>query len=159
MKECELLRRVSHPNIVLFVGIVLDSAPRPEPRFLALQYIESGSLHDVLYGECHAPLRAEADWLPLRTQLVVHVGVFRALAYLAGLRVIHRDVKPANILVVVQRAALQKAMLADFGEAKEIKRTITARGTRTGTPVYMAPEMLEDEDAKCPRQTCSPWAW
>ena len=91
MKECELLRRVSHPNIVLFVGIVLDSTSRPEPRFLALQYIESGSLHDVLYGERHAVLRAEGDWLPLRTQLVVHVGVFRALAYLAGLRVIHRE--------------------------------------------------------------------
>ena len=53
--------------------------------------------------------------------------------------------------VVVERGRLEKALLADFGEAKEIKRTLTAHGTRAGTPLYMAPEMKQEEDAKGPK--------
>ena len=48
-------------------------------------------------------------------------------------------------------SAVEKALLADFGEAKQLKRTMTARGTKAGTPVYMAPEMREDEDIKGPK--------
>ena len=73
----------------------------------------------------------------------MHVGVFNALEYLSSLamRIIHRDVKPANILVVVnsQQARLEKALLADFGEAKAIRRTNTARGTQAGTPLCVWP--------------------
>ena len=152
IKECELLSTLSHPHIVLFVGIVVDATPRAEPLFLALQYIRSGSLEGLLYEERHAALRSdEGGRLPLRTQLVLHVGVFRALAHLAALNVLHRDVKPANILVVVEGGRLAKSLLADFGEAKEIKRTLTARGTMAGTPVYMAPEMKEADDLKGPK--------
>ena len=59
--------------------------------------------------------------------------------------------KPANILVVVHDLRVEKCLLADFGEAKEMQRTLTnAIGTKAGTPVYMAPEMREDDD----RKTC-----
>ena len=51
----------------------------------------------------------------------------------------------------MERGRLEKALLADFGEAKEIKRTLTAHGTRAGTPLYMAPEMKQEEDAKGPK--------
>ena len=134
-----------------------DSTPRQEPRFLALQYISDGSLEALLYKHRHPALCSDGGWLPLQTQVVVHVGVFCALAYLASLRVIHRDVKPANILVVVnaQQARLEKALLADFGEAKSIRRTITARGTQAGTPVYVtAAKNLHKYSAAATSATC-----
>ena len=135
-----------------------DSTPRQEPRFLALQYISDGSLEALLYKHRHPALCSDGGWLPLQTQVVVHVGVFCALAYLASLRVIHRDVKPANILVVVnaQQARLEKALLADFGEAKSIRRTITARGTQAGTPVYvpLLRKILRKYSAAATSATC-----
>ena len=49
-----------------------------------------------------------------------------AARYTASLDIIHRDVKPANILCVVREGRLRKALLADFGEAKQLQSSITA---------------------------------
>jgi hypothetical protein len=65
---------------------------------------------------------------------------------------IHRDIKPANILAVVESGRLVKVLLADFGESKQLTMTMTrAAGTVAGTPLYMAPEMYEEEDGKGPK--------
>jgi hypothetical protein len=149
MAECELLRRAcAHPNIVPFVGMVTDA----EPLYLATEYCPDGTLHDVLYASRHAGLRTAAHGrLPVATQLLVSMGIFEALTFLATLPMIHRDIKPANILVVcTQDGQLEKAMLADFGEAKLLTQTMTMQ-TMAGTPVYMAPEMAAEEDAKGPK--------
>jgi hypothetical protein len=63
---------------------------------------------------------------------------------------IHRDIKPANILAVVTEGQLVKVLLADFGEAKQVTRTMTVR-TMAGTPIYMAPEMRDVEVRKGPK--------
>ena len=146
VKECEMLRRCTHANIVPFIGLVIDQ----EPLYLALQYIPSGTLHDLIHGECYAAMRTDAGTLPLQTQLLANCGLFSALAFLATVPMIHRDVKPANILVRVHDETLEKVLLADFGEAKQLTRTMTVR-TMAGTPIYMAPEMREEDDAKGPK--------
>jgi serine/threonine protein kinase len=81
---------------------------------------------------------------------VAGAGIFDALAYIKTVGIIHRDVKPANVLIVVrgrqldkvlhpvQAVQLDKVLLADFGEAKALTRTLT-KNTVAGTPVYMAP--------------------
>ena len=150
-RECDILRRAVHPNILPFIGVVVDAAGS-QPLFLAAQYIASGTLHDLLYSPRHAALRSDGGYLPLETQLVVLEGVFGALAYLAQLPLIHRDVKPPNILAVVEGGRLAKVLLADFGEAKQLTQTMThVRGTVAGTPIYMAPEMRGEDDAKGPK--------
>eukprot|EP01046_Picozoa_sp_COSAG06_P022474 COSAG06_NODE_1746_length_8495_cov_5.648761_2_plen_400_part_00 len=150
-RECDVLRRVVHPNILPFVGVVVDPE-RSEPLYLAAQYIASGTLHDVLYSPRHAALRSDGGYLPLETQLVALEGLFGALAYLAELRLIHRDIKPPNILALVEAGRLVKVLVADFGEAKQLTRTMThVHGTMAGTPVYMAPEMRGEDDAKGPK--------
>jgi serine/threonine protein kinase len=148
MKECKLLRRACvHPNIVPFVGMVTDA----EPLYLATEYCPGGTVHDLLYSPQHAALRTDQGGLPMVTQLRVNYGVFEALAFLATLPMIHRDVKPANILVVVSEdGQLDKVMLADFGEAKQMTQTMTVQ-TMAGTPVYMAPEMAAEDDGKGPK--------
>eukprot|EP01043_Picozoa_sp_COSAG02_P067715 COSAG02_NODE_10979_length_1819_cov_1.929070_1_plen_545_part_00 len=150
-RECDVLRRAVHPNILPFIGVVVDAAGS-QPLFLAAQYIASGTLHDLLYSPRHAALRSDGGYLPLEVQLVVLEGVFGALAYLAQLPLIHRDVKPPNILAVVEGGRLAKVLLADFGEAKQLTQTMThVRGTVAGTPIYMAPEMRGEDDAKGPK--------
>ena len=150
-RECDILRQAVHPNVLPFIGVVVD-AQGLQPLYLATQYIESGTLHDVLYNPRHAALRSDAGHLPFETQLIALEGLFGALAYLANLPLIHRDIKPPNILAVVEEGRLVKVLLADFGEAKQLSQTMThIHGTMAGTPVYMAPEMRGEDDAKGPK--------
>jgi serine/threonine protein kinase len=96
-------------------------------------------------------MRGDDHHLPLHTQLVAGAGIFSALAFLATVPIIHRDIKPANMLIVVsQQRELVKALVADFGEAKQLNQTMNMRSV-AGTPVYMAPENREGEAAKSPK--------
>ena len=153
-KECALLQRASHRNIVQFVGVVVDDTEQREPLFLASEFIESGTLQELIYGERHAALRSDDGLLPLTTQLVALEGLFAALEHLSGIPLIHRDIKPANVLVVIVDGMLQKILVTDFGEAKQLTQTMTHRalaGTQAGTPLYMAPEMREADEEKGPK--------
>ena len=148
-RECDTMRGLVHENILPFVGVVVDNTPVAEPLYLATQFIESGTLHDVLHAAKYAVMRSDGGCIPLETQLTVFVGMFAGLAFLAEKRLIHRDIKPANILAVVDGSRLTKVLLADFGESKQLTATMTrVAGTAAGTPLYMAPEMGQEEDAK-----------
>ena len=70
LKECDMMRRCVHPNIVPFVGVVYDR----EPLYLALQYLPAGTLHDMIYGERYSAMRTESGALPLPTQMVANTG-------------------------------------------------------------------------------------
>ena len=146
-RECDTLRGLHHRNILPFIGVVVDQDS--EPMYLATQFIAGGTLHDLIHHARYAHLRDEAGCLPLPTQLTVAHDIFSGLAYLAGRHLIHRDIKPANILAMIESGQLVKVLLADFGESKQLTMTMTrAAGTVAGTPLYMAPEMHEEEDAK-----------
>ena len=150
VSECDTLRGLDHRNILPFIGVVVDH--ESEPLYLATQFIAGGTLHDLIHHARYAQLRDEAGCLPLPTQLAVAHDIFSGLSYLAGKHLIHRDIKPANILTVIENGRLVKALLADFGESKQLTMTMTrAAGTVAGTPLYMAPEMYEEEDAKGPK--------
>ena len=66
-----------------FYGVVVET-PAREPLYLAMQYIASGTLHDLIHGERYAAMRADGGFLPLEDQVTTLLGVFRALAYLAA---------------------------------------------------------------------------
>ena len=150
IRECDTLRGLDHRNILPCIGVVVDRDS--EPLFLATQFIPGGTLHDLIHHARYAQLRDEAGCLPLPTQLAVAHDIFSGLSYLAGKHLIHRDIKPANILTVTENGQLVKILLADFGESKQLTMTMTrAAGTVAGTPLYMAPEMHEEDDAKGPK--------
>jgi serine/threonine protein kinase len=124
-REAKTLARLSHPNIVK----ILDYGEQDGEPFLVMDYIGGGSLATGIIRPVH--WRKAAELL---------LPVARALEEAHHQGIIHRDVKPANILLSNDGTP----MLSDFGIAKmlEYHETIdlTQNGVGIGTPEYMAPE-------------------
>ncbi len=125
IREAKALAHLSHPNIVK----VLDFGDEDGVPYLVMEYINGGTLKD------HMGVPA-----PWREACRMIIPITHALYYAHSQNIIHRDVKPANILV----ADSGHLMLSDFGIAKTIGQQATSELTGTGfgigTPHYMAPE-------------------
>src|SRR6476660_6369947 len=126
--ECEAKvgASLSHPNLVT----VFDTVAVDEGVLIVMEYVE---------GENLAQLMAR-ERVPAEQAVSIIRQVAGALDHAHQAGVVHRDVKPANILI----APDGKAKVVDLGIATASERTqITAAGTVLGTPSYMAPEQLE----------------
>ncbi|KAL8546504.1 hypothetical protein ACS0TY_006299 [Phlomoides rotata] len=134
-REVEILGRIRHKNIVR----LLFSCVSEDIRVLVYNYIENGSLGDVLYGEKRAVLRL--DW-PER--FAIAVGAAQGLAYLhhdCVPPIVHRDVKSNNILLDEEL----RAKVADFGVATVLSQGTVEEGDHVmsrvaGSYGYIAPE-------------------
>ncbi|MCU0616033.1 MAG: serine/threonine protein kinase, partial [Gemmatimonadaceae bacterium] len=127
-REIRLTATLEHPHILH----VHDTGEHEGRPFLVTELATSGTLADRLSRESPLPL---ADAL----QITRDVGLALAHAHAHG--VVHRDVKPANILL-----RDGTALLADFGvafaEPEELQRRLTSAGLAVGTAQYMSPEQL-----------------
>jgi serine/threonine protein kinase len=133
-REAEAAGRIRHPNVVGLVEAGRDPASGLE--FIAFEFVEGGSLLDRL---------AERGRLDEREALSVARGIALALAEAESQRIVHRDVKPENILLTRDGTA----KLADLGLIRQLGRKslrLTAPGIVVGTPCYMAPEQALGED-------------
>lgn len=130
IQEARAIAQLDHPNIVP----VYDFDREGDKIYLVMKYVEGGTLKDLMKGQ---PLNLE-----LAVRLASQVGL--ALGYAHKRSVIHRDVKPSNILI----AEGHWALLSDFGLAKMLasEKKITRSGTGMGTPDYMAPEQAQGTD-------------
>jgi hypothetical protein len=120
LREAQALARVSHPNVVS----VFDVGTHEDHVFLAMELVEGGDLRDWL----SAARRRRREIL----ELFLAAGRGLAAAHAAGL--VHRDFKPANVLVGEDR----RVRITDFGLA--LGPGGEERGALVGTPAYMAPE-------------------
>lgn len=127
MREARVAAALDHPNIV-----PLFDFGDTEALFLVMPYISGGSLQDVLP---RAPL-------PIGEVVTYGSQIADALEYAHHHKVVHRDVKPANMLI----HADGRLMLSDFGLAKIVNATSKLQAPRNrpdaGTPEYMAPEQV-----------------
>ena len=124
--EVRVARTLQHPNLVP----VLDAGEADGARYLAARFIEGRSLSSCL--------RAEGA-LSVADTVSVAADVAAGLTALHRLGLVHRDVKPSNVLMENGRA-----LLTDFGLAKGAALTVLTRsGQLVGTPQYLAPELLE----------------
>ncbi len=129
-REAEISARLNDPNIITIYDVGEDPAIGP---FLAMEFIEGKSLGALIRGDS---LDAE-DALRLLLQCA------KALVAAEGAGVVHRDVKPENILVSNDG----RLKLMDFGIAKGDKSKLTTVGMIVGTPSYTAPELLKGAEA------------
>jgi serine/threonine protein kinase len=126
-REAELGASLQHPNVVtLFEAGYEDDVV----AFLATEYVEGESLQARL---------KKTRPLPLDDALRIGADVLRALAFAHGKGVIHRDIKPGNILL----AASGEAKITDFGIARPVNSSLTGTNSLLGTPNYMSPEQVK----------------
>lgn len=128
-REARTIARLEHRHILP----VYDVAEDDGVPYLVMRFTDGGDLADLIAAGGLTTARA--------AELVAQVA--DALAYAHSLGVIHRDVKPANVLIGRDGDAL----LSDFGIAKIYSDTsqLTGEGMMVGTPAYMAPEQLRGQ--------------
>jgi eukaryotic-like serine/threonine-protein kinase len=129
--EAQAAGRLLHPGIVT----IFDTGEDPETHvaFIVMEFIAGQSLDRLLLEE---PKK-----FPLDTALRLSEELAEALDHAHGQGVVHRDMKPANVLVTPEG----HAKIADFGIAKMNLAHLTIPGRALGTPAYMSPEQLEGE--------------
>jgi len=136
--EGEAMSRFDHPNIAK----VFEPARDGDQHFLVMEFVDGNSLHKVLV-ERNAPMPPE-DAVEIVSQ------VCAGLEYAHREQIIHRDVKPHNVLLDggYSKGGQLLVKVTDFGIARVKEATrITRTGGLVGTPPYMAAEILRDAEA------------
>ncbi|MEC7518915.1 MAG: serine/threonine-protein kinase [Myxococcota bacterium] len=142
-REVQLTSQLTHPNTVTIFdyGRTADGV-----LYYAMELLDGATVEEVVEIDGPQP--------PARVVRVME-QVAGALGEAHAIGLIHRDVKPANIVLARQGGEHDVAKVVDFGLVKEIERrvgaTVSREGTISGTPLYMAPEILTEPDAGSPR--------
>ena len=126
LKEGRIIASLRHPHIVT----IFDIGTADELVYISMEYVDGGDLRAKIDNRL-APVRG--------LDLIFKVG--QALEYAHKKSIVHRDVKPANILFRGDGTPL----LSDFGIAKDftVDKELTSTGTILGSPFYMSPEQAE----------------
>jgi serine/threonine protein kinase len=130
LREAQAAGTLSHPNIVTIhdVGEEVETGT----TFIAMEYVEGKNLKQLLKDKVSFSYDRIAE-------IVISVG--EALDYAHRRGIVHRDVKPANIILTTDGTV----KITDFGIAKMESSSLTATGQFLGTPNYMSPEQVAGE--------------
>ena len=133
--EAALAGKLNHPNVVQ----IFDAVPDPIAPYLVMEYVAGSTLRPF----CRAD-----QLLPL--ELIVEIGFkcAMALGYVYRQGLIHRDVKPANLLAVMNNGAITDVKISDFGSVLNLDSEVT-QVYRVGSLAYMSPEQLDGDTLDC----------
>ncbi len=128
-QEARSAGRLNHPNIVT----IYDAGDAGGQAYIAMEFLEGTGLREMLDEQ--APL-------PVARAVEIAAQVARGLAYAHEHGVVHRDVKPANIIILRNR----RPKITDFGIAR-LGEADVLTGSRAGSPKYMSPEQIRGDGA------------
>jgi tRNA A-37 threonylcarbamoyl transferase component Bud32 len=129
-REGETLRGLSHANIVHYIDLFSEA----DHHYLVMEYVKGGSLSQLMHREGRN--------LSVQTAIQIMIGLCDALGHAHDHHIIHRDIKPGNILLTPDYTP----RLADFGVAHLIEANrMTETGLVLGTVPYMSPEGCSGE--------------
>ncbi|XP_061626946.1 serine/threonine-protein kinase DCLK2 isoform X3 [Phyllopteryx taeniolatus] len=126
--EVSVLRRVKHPNIIMLV----EEVDTPSELCLVMELVKGGDLFDAITSSATYTERSAS---------VMVSNLASALQYLHAMNIVHRDVKPENLLVFENPDGTQSLKLGDFGLATVVEGPLY---TVCGTPTYVAPEIIAE---------------
>jgi serine/threonine protein kinase len=129
-REARSVAALSHPNIVT----VIDRGEHEGRQFIVFEYVEGENLKQLIQRRGPAPIATALE-------LAIQIGQALSFAHKQGL--VHRDVKPQNVLLNGNGTA----KVTDFGIARslDVKRGVTQTGTVVGTSEYIAPEQAQGQ--------------
>ena len=127
-REARAAGGLTHPNIV----VIYDLGEEAGQPYLAMEFVDGTTMDALMYG---------AEPFPISRRIALLLDVCEGLAYAHNRGIIHRDVKPGNIMVT--RAG--SAKILDFGLARLISSDLTRSNLMLGTMNYMAPEQIRGQ--------------
>ncbi|MFK7815883.1 MAG: protein kinase [Gammaproteobacteria bacterium] len=127
--ETRAIGQLQHPNIVS----VYDAGIGDRQTFIVMEYIDAKSL---------ATIMSEKEEIPVSKAIDIVFKCCKALEYAHSKNVVHRDIKPANILITKDG----NVKIVDFGIAKVRDEIDTLSSGLFGSPLYMAPEQIEEQE-------------
>jgi serine/threonine-protein kinase len=125
IREAQAAGKLTHPNIIT----IFDVGREKDLTYIVMQFVEGPSLQRLI-------AQGEKFTIPELTKLMEQVCNGLEFAHQHG--IVHRDIKPGNILLDKNR----KPYICDFGVARVDTSTLTQSGTAVGTPSYMSPEQV-----------------
>ena len=137
-QEAEAAAILSHPNIIP----VYEVGDTGEFLFFTMQLVNGRSLEYYIRKAKKNPIPSRRA-LPIKVSIKILIDVLDALEYAHQQDIVHRDVKPANILI---EKHTKRPILMDFGVAKIARGPDATEALILGTPSYMAPEQITDEN-------------
>ncbi|GLY46705.1 hypothetical protein Lesp01_03610 [Lentzea sp. NBRC 102530] len=130
-REARIGAELSHPNVIATLGTATDG----DGQWLVMEYLPSRTLAEII----------ETDG-PIAPDRAARIGaqLADALTAMHAKGMVHRDVKPGNVLV----AEHDVAKLSDFGISRWAEATLVGGGDVAGTPAYLAPEVADGHEAR-----------
>ena len=127
--ETRAVGQLQHPNIVS----VYDAGVGDRQTFIVMEYIDAQSLASIINAKQEIPVSKAID---------IAFKCCKALEYAHSQNVVHRDIKPANILITTDG----NVKIVDFGVAKVRSEIDTFTSGLFGSPLYMSPEQIEEQE-------------
>ena len=129
LREAKSAGKLSHPNIVT----IYDVGETDDVAYIAMEYLEGPSLRELL---------RKHGRLPPQLAVETALQMAEAIAFAHDHGIVHRDVKPPNVIVLSNRGTVK---LTDFGIAHLMSSNETRAGMLMGSPRYMSPEQVQGQ--------------